>query len=166
MRKILCLALCFLFLSTSFAFAEIKIGVFNTQAVFTKSDVLKQAQADLEKTYGTQKTEIEKKRVELEALATKIGAKPTDAQKKDFTAKQNEYAAMANEYMRAMQAAEGQVRDVMEKLAETAAAEVAKSKKLDIVMDSVSVFYVTKSMDVTEEMLAGINKAWKDSQKK
>ncbi len=166
MRNIFALAMLLVFLSSGVAFAEVKIGVFDTKTVFTQSDVLKQAQADIEKAYGAQKTEIEKKRAELEKLAASMGEKPSDSQKKTFTTKQNEYNTMANEYMRAMQAAELQVRDAMEQVAETAAAEVAKSKKLDIVMDSVSVFYVDKKLDVTKEMLAAINKAWKEAQKK
>ena len=165
MHKILSLAICFLLLCGSVAHAEMNVGVFDAQVVFTKSDALKQAQADMKKNYSGKKTALETKRKELEKLGASLSASATEAQKADFFRLQNEYNNSANEYVRNVQESDLKIREEMDKMAVLAAQDVAKSKGLNIILDSTSAVYYDTTMDVTDDMLAAINRVWKSARK-
>lgn len=165
MRKILSLAVCFLLLCGSVAHAELKVGVFDAQIVFTKSDALKQAQADMKKNYSGKKAALETKRKELEKLGASLGTTPSETQKADFFRLQNEYNNSANEYVRNVQESDLKIREEMDKLAVLAAQDVAKNKGLNMILDSTGAVYYDPSMDVTNDMLDAINRVWKTARK-
>lgn len=165
MRKILSLAVCFLLLCGSVAHAELKVGVYNAEIMFTKSDAMKQAQAEMKKNYGGKQTALENKRKELEKLGASLGTAPTDAQKADFFRLQNEYNNSANEYVRNVQESDRKIREEMDRLAVLAAQDVAKNKGLNMILDSTAAVYHDPSMDVTNDMLDAINRVWKTARK-
>lgn len=60
MFRVLSLALVACLLMAGSAFADMKIGVFNSQAVAMDSDAAKAAQQKLQSQFGAEKTQLEK----------------------------------------------------------------------------------------------------------
>ena len=73
MFKTFIAAFCFLLFSVvAVQAAEVKIGVFDMQGVIEKTNVLKDARAAMDKTFGGEKAKLEKQRVALEQQATRM----------------------------------------------------------------------------------------------
>ena len=111
MRKILCLAACFLILSAAVAHAEGEVVAFDLQKVARECDALKVAIEAVEKKFGPQKDELEKERGGIEKKAADYAKKkPTDKQQKDFEEERRKYTEKAQAFMRLYQADEMRVR--------------------------------------------------------
>ncbi len=165
MFKTLAAALCLLLLTAVFAgAAEMKIAVFNVQTVTEKSNVLKDAKSSMDKTFSTEKSQLEKQRQDLERRATGLKEGDKDAAaalQKD----QQAYSDRVGVYLRKIQAAEGQVRQQIEATLTKAAGEYAKKHGYTLILDAQSAPYFDSSYDVTNDMVVEVNRVWQEAKK-
>lgn len=162
MRKIFCLACCFVLLSTVAARAEGEIVIFDLQKVAAECEALKAAKASLDKKFGPQRDELEKERTALEKKGEEFQKKkPTEKQYNDFVKKQREYQDKAQAFMRLLQADELRVRTDIDSVISQACRELAASKGYKLILDSAAAPWFDPSLDVTEAMLSQANGVWK-----
>ena len=170
MFKILSLALVAMVLVAAPAYADLKIGVFNAQAVALDSEPAKAAQKKMQGQFGTEKNQLEKQAQDLQKEGQSLQAQsaalsPQARQEKQtgFMRKVREHEEKSRDFARKVQMSEDQIRQSMGRFIFQAAEAVAKQKGLDLILDgaSGSVIYAEKSMDVTKEMLAEVNKQFK-----
>lgn len=162
MRKILCLAACFILFSAAAAHAEGTFAAFDLQRVAQESDALKVAIAALEKKFGAEKDALEKERSEIEKkLAEYAKKKPTDKQQKDFEEQRRKYSEKAQAFMRLYQADEMRVRTDIDSIIYAAAKELAARKGYAMLLDIAAVPYVDPKHEVTNDMLTEVNAVWK-----
>ncbi len=166
MRKILGLAVCFVFLSAAVAKAEVNVAVFDLQDVAAKCDAVKAAQDDMKKKFDGQKKQLEKDRTTLEKKAEGFkGKQPTEQQQAEFIKMQREYSEKANAYVRAVQQDELRVRKEIDTLIMAAAKDLAKRKGYNLVLDSNAALYFDPAMNVTPDMLNETNRVWREKKK-
>lgn len=166
MRKIFALAVCFVLLSTAVARAEMSVAVFDLQDVAAKSDVLKEAQAAVDKTFKPRKADLDK---EAGILKTKTEAitkgTATDAQRSELLQLQQAYTAKVNEYMSDLQKADLRIRKDVDLVIIAAAKSYAQKKGFTLILDNQSAIYFDSSMDVTKDMLTEVNAQWRSMKK-
>ena len=166
MRKILALAVCLVFFSTAVARAEMSVAVFDLQQVAAKSDVLKEAQAAVNKEFQPRKATLDK---EAQTLKTKTDAiakgTATEAQRTELLGLQRAYSDKVNDYMTDLQKAELRVRQDVDLVIIEAAKKYAKKKGFSLILDTNAAIYFEDSMDVTKDMITEVNTQWRSMKK-
>ncbi|WP_027187078.1 OmpH family outer membrane protein [Desulfovibrio cuneatus] len=165
MRTTLAAAICSIFLFCGVANAEVKVAVFNLQAVAAKSEAFQVGKKKMTDTYEGKRKELEKKRQELEKLGESMRSTSTKEQQDKFRSLQKDYTEAANMYVRNLQQAEAEARDIMDRLIIESARQFAAEKGYTLVLDAAAAVYYDPSMDVTDAMLETVNKVWKEDQK-
>ena len=165
MLKTFAAAACFLLCYTVAAHAaELKVAVFDSQVVAEKSNVLKDAKAAMDKTFGPEQKKLEQQRAALEKQSTAMTsgdpAKIAEMQKA-----QRDYSDKAGAYLRKIQAAENDVRQQVVATMNKAAADYAKKNGYNLILDSQSVAYADGAMDVTNDMVTEVNRVWREAKK-
>lgn len=167
----LTLVACVLLAGSAFA-AELKIGVFNSQAVAMDSDAAKAAQTKLQGQFGTEKTQLEKQAKDLqtkgEALQAQVATlseKARQDKQMEFMRSRREFEEKSRNFARKVENSEGQIRQSMAQQIYQAATTVAQQKKLDLILDAAagSVMFATPDLDITKAVLAEVNRLWKSS---
>ena len=162
MRKIVLLSLVFVFLFAVIARAEETIVIFDKDAVIAQSEALKAARGVVESKFGGQRDALEKERAELEQQAAGFQRQaPTEKQVQDFMRQQEEFSEKAQAFSRLLQADNARIGRDMDMLIGRTAKELAERKGYVLVLDSAAVAYFDPKLDVTAEMLDGINALWK-----
>lgn len=162
MRRILCLAVCFVLFSTAAAQAADAIVVFDLQKVAAECDALKTAKEAMDSKFGPQRDELEKERTAIEKQGEGFQKKkPTEKQYNDFVKKQREYQEKAQAFMRLLQADELRVRTDIDTVIMEAAKQMAVANGHSIILDTAAVPYVDAKLDVTDAMLVKANEVWK-----
>ncbi len=165
MNKIaaLCAALC-IFLSASFAAAEVNIAVLNIQDVLTKSSAGLAAKDKIEQRMKELKGSLDKEKDQLVAFQEEMKKKSTvwsDDKKQEqlleFQKKRRELEAKqdnANLEMKNLQ--DRYLAPIMKEL-ENIVREVAKSKNYSLVLPSNAVLYFDNSVDITADVTKSLN---------
>ncbi|MDR2075962.1 MAG: OmpH family outer membrane protein [Desulfovibrio sp.] len=167
MRTVLALAVCLTLLSAATVRAEVRIAVFNLQKVVAESDVLKEAQTVIKKEFDPRRTALEKEKTELQKLAESLnGSVPTEEQRKSFITREQGYGQKANAFLSDFQKAELRVRSDVDRVIVAAAANYAKKKGYDLIIDNAAVVYAAGLLDVTTDMLSEANAQWRAMKKK
>jgi outer membrane protein len=162
MRRIVCLAACFLLFSIASARAAGDVVAFDLQKVARECDALKVAIDALEKKYGGQKDELEKERNAIEKKGEEYTRKkPTDKQQKELDEQRRKYMEKAQAFMRLYQADEMRVRTDIDTVILAAAKDLAARKGYAMVLDTAAVPYVSPGLDVTNDMITEANEVWK-----
>ena len=91
MFRVLSLALVACLLMAGSAFADMKIGVFNSQAVAMDSDAAKAAQQKLQSQFGAEKTQLEKQAKDLQSKGEALQAQVAKMSAKEREDKQMEF---------------------------------------------------------------------------
>ena len=120
MFRVLSLALVACLLMAGSAFADMKIGVFNSQAVAMDSDAAKAAQQKLQSQFGAEKTQLEKQAKDLQSKGEAL-----QAQVAKMSAKEREDKQM--EFLRLRRAFEEKSRNFARKVENTARAWLSRS---------------------------------------
>ena len=150
------------------AFADMKIGVFNSQAVAMDSDAAKAAQ--LQSQFGAEKTQLEKQAKDLQskgealqAQVAKMSAKEREDKQMEFLRLRRAFEEKSRNFARKVENTENQIRQSMAQQIYDAATTIAKQQKLDLILDAAagSVMYATPSLDITKPVLAEVNRLWK-----
>ena len=167
MFRVLSLALVACLLMAGSAFADMKIGVFNSQAVAMDSDAAKAAQQKLQSQFGAEKTQLEKQAKDLQskgealqAQVAKMSAKEREDKQMEFLRLRRAFEEKSRNFARKV---ENQIRQSMAQQIYDAATTIAKQQKLDLILDAAagSVMYATPTLDITKPVLAEVNRLWK-----
>ena len=154
MFRVLSLALVACLLMAGSAFADMKIGVFNSQAVAMDSDAAKAAQQKLQSQFGAEKTQLEKQAKDLQskgealqAQVAKMSAKEREDKQMEFLRLRRAFEEKSRNFARKVENTENQIRQSM----------------ADLILDAAagSVMYATPSLDITKPVLAEVNRLWK-----
>ena len=167
MFRVLSLALVACLLMAGSAFADMKIGVFNSQAVAMDSDAAKAAQQKLQSQFGAEKTQLEKQAKDLQskgealqAQVAKMSAKEREDKQMEFLRLRRAFEEKSRNFARKVENTENQIRQSMAQQIYDAATTIAK---LDLILDAAagSVMYATPTLDITKPVLAEVNRLWK-----
>ncbi len=172
MFRVMSLALVACLLMAGSAFAEMKIGVFNSQAVAMDSDAAKAAQQKLQSQFGAERSQLEKQAKDLqtkgETLQTqvaKMNAKEREEKQMEFLRLRRAFEEKSRNFARKVENTENQIRQNMAQQIYQAAQTIAQKQKLDLILDAASgsVMYATPQLDITKAVLAEVNRLWKAS---
>ncbi|MEI3478940.1 MAG: OmpH family outer membrane protein [Bilophila sp.] len=172
MFRVMSLALVACLLMAGSAFAETKIGVFNSQAVAMDSDAAKAAQQKLQSQFGAERSQLEKQAKDLqtkgETLQTqvaKMNAKEREEKQMEFLRLRRAFEEKSRNFARKVENTENQIRQNMAQQIYQAAQTIAQKQKLYLILDAASgsVMYATPQLDITKAVLAEVNRLWKAS---
>ena len=173
MRKLmyLTLAVCLMMAGAANAAepAAAKIGVVDMQAVATQSEPAQAAKKQMESKYGKERAALEKQGEALKKAAEELkGPKASDEKKLAFIRKKQELDQKTRNFLRKVEQDEVKLRQDMVTLVFNATYNVAQRKGFNFVVDITAggVLYADQSMDLTQDVLAEVNKMHKDEKAK
>ena len=162
MRKLFVMTLVAMFVMAGSAFAAdaaapLKIGVVDMQTVATTSEPALAAKKQMENKYGSEK----KLRKKAELLKN---PKTSEDAKLAFLRSKQDLDQKTRNFMRKVEQDEVKLRQDMVTLVFNATYEVAQRKGYNFVVDVTAggVLYAEQSMDLTQEVLAEVNKLYKE----
>ncbi len=171
MRKFLVLTFVALFAMVSVVAAAdtastgLKIGVVDMQTLAQDSDPAKAGRAELEKKYGKERKELEDEGEKLRKRAEKLkDPKASEESKLAFLRAKQDLDQKTRNFMRKVEQDEVKMRQDMIVLVFNATYNVAQSKKFNFVVDVTAggVLYAEQSMDLTRDVLAEVNRMFKE----
>lgn len=170
MTRYLMLALAALLLSNTAVLAAdaaavppAKIGVVDMQTVATESDPAKAAKEQMEAKYGKERAALEKQGAALKKQAEALkNPKSTEQKKVDFLKAKQKLDNETRSFVRKVEQDEVKLRQDMVTLVFSATYEVARAKGFNFVVDVTAggVLYADQSMDLTQDVLAEVNKIY------
>ncbi len=164
MRKVLLMTVmaCLMMGSVALA-AETKIGVVDMQVVATQSEPAKDAKKKMETKFGAEKKQIEAQAKNLQKKAEALKNNPTEEKQVEFIRLRREFDEKSRAFTMKVEKDEVKIRQDMVTLVFKAAYEVARRKGFDFVVDVTAggVLYAEKNMDLTQDIVAEVNKLWK-----
>ncbi|MBQ9407496.1 MAG: OmpH family outer membrane protein [Desulfovibrio sp.] len=146
----------------------IKIGVVDMQTVATQSEPAQAAKAKMESKFGKERASLEKQGEALKKKAELLKNPKVGEQKKlDFIRSKQELDQKTRNFLRKVEQEEVKLRQDMVTLVFSATYEVARAKGFNFVVDVTAggVLYADQSMDLTKEVLAEVNKLYKEKAK-
>jgi len=148
------------------AFAQMKVGVINTQTALSDTAEIKKAQADLEAKYKPAQAEIAKLQKQLETINQQLsmGDKLTPQAQADLTLEgQRTQRDLQRRTEDLQEEADRERTDVITKSSERMRAIVAKlaeQKGLDLVIDTTNTVYYKPALDITKEATVAYDAAY------
>ncbi|MBO4301377.1 MAG: OmpH family outer membrane protein [Desulfovibrio sp.] len=176
MRKLLLMAVaaCLLLMGGQVRAADtgtapaVKIGVVDMQTVATQSEPAQAAKAQMESKFGKERANLEKQGEALKKKAESLkNPKISEEKKLDFIRAKQELDQKTRNFLRKVEQEEVKLRQDMVTLVFSATYEVARAKGFNFVVDVTAggVLYADQSMDLTKEVLAEVNKLYKEKTK-
>ncbi|WP_297047131.1 OmpH family outer membrane protein [uncultured Desulfovibrio sp.] len=145
-----------------------KIGVVDMQTVATQSDPAKAAKEQMESKYGKERASLEKQGESLKKQAEALkNPKASEEKKLAFIRAKQELDQKTRNFLRKVEQDEIKLRQDMVTLVFSATYEVARAKGFNFVVDVTAggVLYADQSMDLTQDVLAEVNKLYKEKKK-
>ena len=145
-----------------------KIGVVDMQTVATQSDPAKAAKEQMEAKYGKERANLEKQGNALKKQAEALkNPKVSEEKKLAFIRAKQEMDQKTRNFLRKVEQDEVKLRQDMVTLVFSATYEVARAKGFNFVVDVTAggVLYADQSMDLTQDVLAEVNKLYKEKKK-
>lgn len=149
--------------------AATKIGVVDMQAVATQSEPAQDAKKKMESKYGKERAALEKQGEALKKAAEDLkGPKASDEKKLAFIRKKQELDQKTRNFLRKVEQDEMKLRNDMVTKVFNATYNVAQKKGFNFVVDITAggVLYADQSMDLTQDVLAEVNRIYKAEQAK
>ncbi len=146
-----------------------RIGVVDMQTVATQSDPAKAAKEQMEAKFGQERSKLEKSGESLKKQAEALkNPKVSDQKKLDFIKAKQELDQKTRNFLRKVEQEELKLRQEMITLVFNATYEVARAKGYNFVVDVTAggVLYADQSMDLTQDVLAEVNKLYKTNSAK
>lgn len=146
-----------------------KIGVVDMQTVATESDPAKAAREQMESKYGKERAALEKQGNSLKKQAEGLkNPKASEEKKVSFIKAKQKLDQETRAFMRKVEQDEMKLRQDMVTLVFSATYEVARAKGFNFVVDVTAggVLYADQSMDLTQDVLAEVNKLYKENKDK
>ena len=145
--------------------AAAKIGVVDMQAVATQSEPAQAAKKQMESKYGKERAALEKQGEALKKSAEELkGPKASDEKKLAFIRKKQELDQKTRNFLRKVEQDEVKLRQDMV----NATYNVAQKKGFTFVVDITAggVLYADQTMDLTQDVLAEVNRLHKEDKAK
>ncbi len=163
MRKVLLMALMLTMMTASVALAEVKIGVVDMQVIAAESEPAKDAKKKMDAKFGAEKAELEKLAKNLQTKSEALQKNLTDTKQVEFVKLKRAFDEKQYKFARSVEQDEIKIRQEMVTLVFRSAYAVAQAKGLNYVVDITAggVLYADESMDLTQDVLAEVNKLWK-----
>ncbi len=146
-----------------------KIGVVDMQTVATDSDPAKAAKEQMEAKYGKERAALDKQGNALKKQAEALkNPKAKEQTKVDFIKAKQKLDNDMRTFMRKVEQDEIKLRQEMVTLVFKATYEVARAKGFNFVVDVTAggVLYADQSMDLTQDVLAEVNRIYATSKDK
>ena len=152
--------------------ADLKVGVFNAQAVAMDSDAAKAAKKKLESQFGAEKADLEKQAKALQSKAEtlqsqlpSLSAKAKEEKQGEFSRLRRDFDEKSRNFARKVENSEMQIRQSMARQMLEATSNVAKKRDLDLVLDAGAggIMFATPALDITQDVLSEVNRIWKAS---
>lgn len=143
----------------------VKIGVVDMQTVATQSEPALAAKKQMEDKFGKERESLEKQGERLKKKAEGLkNPKVSEEKKLEFIRGKQELDQKTRNFMRKVEQEEVKLRQDMVTLVFSATYEVAKAKGFSFVVDVTAggVLYADQSMDLTQDVLAEVNKLYKE----
>lgn len=141
-----------------------KIGVVDIQTVATQSEPALAAKKTMEDKYGKERENLEAQGKKLQKKAEELkNPKASKDKREDFIKSKRDLDQKTAAFVRKAEQDEIKLRQDMVTLVFKAAYEVAKAKGFTFVVDVTAggVLYADQSMDLTQDVLAEVNKLYK-----
>lgn len=141
-----------------------KIGVVDIQTVATQSEPALAAKKQMEDKYGKERSNLEAQGKKLQKKAEELkNPKASKDKREDFIKSKRDLDQKTAAFVRKAEQDEIKLRQDMVTLVFKAAYEVARAKGFTFVVDVTAggVLYADQSMDLTQDVLAEVNKLYK-----
>lgn len=151
--------------TSALAADSLKIGVLISQKCWQESNMGKQLAEKLKNKGDSMQAEFDKKQQELvdmqqeiekQSLMLSMDAK--ENRQKEFEKKRRDLAYLAQDLQEELKNAENDARREFQIILRGVLDTLAKKKELDFIVDSTVVFYFTEKLDITDEIIAEMNK--------
>lgn len=177
MRKVLLLTACLLFVLTTVARAAdaIKIGIVEMDKIVRNSEPgqsalnkLKEQFKDVKETMDKQKAEIDKMRDEMEKQSLVLSQEAKMDKQTMFQRKVRDFQDNAQNYQRKMKAEEDKLSKPVLELIMQVVQDFGKKNGYGLLMDGrgAGVVFASDTVNVTDEVLVEVNKAFRAKEKK
>lgn len=163
------LAVCLMAGSVAHA-ADFKIGVVNMQVIAMQSEPAQEAQKKMKSTFGPEKDQLEKtakdlqkKAEDMKAQSAALSPEAKEDKKVEFIRLKRDLDDKTRAFARKVEAAEMRIRQDMAQIILKAAKEYGEKKGFAMIIDGASggVIHAEKSLDVTNDVLAEVNRLWR-----
>lgn len=141
-----------------------KIGVVDMQTVATQSEPAQAAKKQMESKFGKERQSLEKQGEALKKKAEALkNPKASEEKKLEFIRAKQDLDQKTRNFLRKVEQDEVKLRQDMVTLVFSATYEVARAKGFNFVVDVTAggVLYADQSMDLTQDVLAEVNKLYK-----
>lgn len=142
-----------------------KVAVMNTAEVFQKMPQRNVVTNKLEKEFGGRAKEIQKMEADMSSFVEKQQkdiAFMNEQQKADIQKKLNQmqqaYGEKRSKFEQDQARREHEERQAMLKQIEGAVSAISKAQGIDLVVDGAAVFYVSPSLDITQQVITRVSK--------
>ncbi|MDR2573943.1 MAG: OmpH family outer membrane protein [Desulfovibrio sp.] len=157
-----------LFAAEEKAVPTAKIGVVDMQAIAVKSAPAEAAKKQMDERFGKEKEALEKQGEALKKKAEGLkNPKASEEKKLEFIRAKQDLDQKTRNFVRKVEQDEVKLRQDMVSLVFQASYEVARAKGFNFVVDVTAggVLYADQSMDLTEDVLAEVNRLYKEKEK-
>ena len=166
---IIFIALVFFSLQLSASAAEpLKIGVFDYQRCIQESNAgkrmtegLKKKQIEMQKTIDTKQQELVEMQKDMEKQSLMLSTAAKEDRQKEYEKKRRDLSYLMQDSNDEMKKAETDARiDFLQTLSGVVST-IAAEKKYDLIVERSQggIIYVSKALDITDDVIAAINKA-------
>ena len=152
------------------------VGVVNFKTCVEQSKIGKQEQSTFESMKKQMESILEEKEKTLNDIATKfndpdyldsLAPEAETELKRKFRALSQELQQQQQQYFQTLQQANYKIIQKLSEYITSASAEVAKEKKLDVILNQESAFFATPDLDVSTAVVAKMDEAFdKDAKEK
>ena len=161
------LTACLLLASPALA-AEMSVGVADMQRIGIQCEANQAARNKYEAQFKAETTQLEKQKTDFDKKAKDFEAQRSKLDQKTFEQRvanlRKEAQQIADKEMAAQQkigSIQNAINQDLADLAIAAAAEVAKTKNLDLILAHNTVMHAAQKLDVTADLLTEMDRIWK-----
>lgn len=175
MRKLLITVFALLLLAPAAMAADSdRVAVVDVPRIIVECEPGKQVRAELEKTFKStkadleqQKSDLEKLRDELQKQSLVLSQEAKVDKEVEFKRKVRDYQDSMRAFQRKAKAEESRLAEPVVKLIRQALGKYGKDKGYTMIFDAkAGVLYAADKADITSEIIAVVNKAWRAGKKK
>ncbi|MDR2745544.1 MAG: OmpH family outer membrane protein [Desulfovibrio sp.] len=157
------------FASDEKAVSAAKIGVVDMQTVASKSAPAEAAKKQMDEKFGKERESLEKQGEALKKRAEGLkNPKISEEKKLEFIRAKQDLDQKTRNFVRKVEQEEVKLRQDMVMLVFQASSEVARAKGFNFVVDVTAggVLYADRPMDLTQDVLAEVNRLYKENDAK
>jgi len=168
-RKIAVISFMFIFVLSSMAFAELKVGVVDMQKALDKCDAGKAASKKIEQEYKEMQEKIQKKREDLQNMQTELNSQSGVLSEQAKQNKMAEYQDKLKDLKRMIEDSNAELqrqeRSYVNRIAKEltqVVSELGKELKYDIIMEKqeAGIVHNSETVDITPIVIERYNKEW------